>query len=384
MLCLLALAFAAPAQQVVQRHSPPYEVGVRLPSDGLYAGEESALTVRLTDVRSTDPVRGAAPVPGATLTATIDMPSMPGMPTYRESAHPESVPGEYGLRPTFPHGGEYRLRLAVTPASAASFTVEMDLPVRDATPAGQRASGPPPFRLELESVPARARAGEPVELRLRVRRRGGELVTAFERMHERLLHLILVRRDLGVFAHEHPELLPDGTFRLIHRFPTAGQYQVFADLAPLAAGNHVLQQSLRVDGPAPTPFSLRSATVEGQEPRQHDGTLVRLALSPAALPVGRETGIAFRLTGAARGEAVSDLEPYLGAMGHLILVHEDGTTFVHSHPDSRQAAAGRNGTVFFVARFPKPGRYRGWAQFQRRGKVLTSDFVFEAGEATTE
>ena len=73
----------------------------------------------------------------------------------------------------------------------------------------------------------------------------------------------------------------------------------------------------------------------------------------------------------------ANLEPYLGAMGHLILIHQDAVTFVHSHPDDR---AGSPGTLVFQARFPKPGVYRAWLQFQRAGRVFTSELRFEAAQ----
>jgi hypothetical protein len=57
-----------------------------------------------------------------------------------------------------------------------------------------------------------------------------------------------------------------------------------------------------------------------------------------------------------------------------MLVHEDGVTFVHSHPDE-------NGGLNFLSRFPKPGLYRGWLQFKRNGRVCTADFLFRAETA---
>jgi hypothetical protein len=79
------------------------------------------------------------------------------------------------------------------------------------------------------------------------------------------------------------------------------------------------------------------------------------------------------------GRPPPDLEPYLGALGHLMVVHQDGETFVHCHPDER-APATEPGVIRFLARFPKPGLYRGWGQFQRAGRVITTDFVLRAGE----
>ena len=102
-----------------------------------------------------------------------------------------------------------------------------------------------------------------------------------------------------------------------------------------------------------------------------DGVRVRLALDPAGTTARTNNVWTFALTDAS-GAYVS-LEPYLGAMGHLVLVNEDGSTYVHSHPDERGESA--TGRVSFLVRPPKPGLYRAWAQFQRDGRVLTSDFV---------
>src|SRR5205085_6913516 len=83
------------------------------------------------------------------------------------------------------------------------------------------------------------------------------------------------------------------------------------------------------------------------------------------------------------GAPITNIEPWLGAMAHLILIHEDGTTFVHSHPDEADPTNGKTGQITFLARFPKPGVYRGWLQFQRGGKVETAAFTITAGTVKT-
>ena len=88
------------------------------------------------------------------------------------------------------------------------------------------------------------------------------------------------------------------------------------------------------------------------------------------------------ITDTATGQSVTDLEQYLGAFGHLMIIHEDGQTVVHSHPAEDEAglAASRKGNVAFNARFPKPGVYKAWGQFQREGKVVTIPFVLKIGD----
>jgi hypothetical protein len=98
-----------------------------------------------------------------------------------------------------------------------------------------------------------------------------------------------------------------------------------------------------------------------------DGLKATLGFEPAAPMSGAQNTAILKVTDAAKGGAVTDLQPYLGAMGHMVLVHQDGTTYVHSHPDEALEGVGKDGTIPFLARFAKPGWYRCWAQVQRGG-----------------
>ena len=107
------------------------QVTLRLPPDGLYAREEMQIEFRVQDTSRPDPLTDFAPVIRATPEAVIEMPEMPGMPKFTETAHAEGVPGDYGIHPTFAHGGAYRLKLAIHPPAADAFTVEFPLEVLD-------------------------------------------------------------------------------------------------------------------------------------------------------------------------------------------------------------------------------------------------------------
>ena len=82
---------------------------------------------------------------------------------------------------------------------------------------------------------------------------------------------------------------------------------------------------------------------------------------------------------------VTDLQPYLGAAGHVVVMRADGSTFAHRHAETFDSA-GRPvlalpGTRFgpdldLHVRFDRPGAYRLWAQFELAdGTVVTAPFV---------
>jgi hypothetical protein len=356
---LLALPLLLAAGDLRQA-SGRFQVTLRLPPDGLYAREEMQIEFRVQDTSRPDPLSDFAPVIRASPEAVIEMPEMAGMPKFIETAHAEGVPGDYGIHPTFAHGGAYRLILTIHPPAADAFTVEFPLDVLD----GNERRKPQPSRFTLEVATARKpRAGEAVDLQIRVRDRDNAR-PAFEIVHEAPVHLVIVRRDLGVFAHEHPTAGDDGRFQTRYTFPSGGDYHLFADVAPKGAGSQILMARIHVAGAnsGPTPV---------QTPPD-----CAVELLTAVIPSGKTTSVAFRLrTGA--GEPVRDLEPYLGAAGHLMIVHEDAVTFVHSHPE--RDLEPQSGELRFLCRLPKPGVYRGWLQFRRFGRVQTAEFQIRAG-----
>ena len=351
--------------------SGDYEITVRLPPGGLYAGEESEIEFHLADMSQIDPVLGPTPVIRGNVEATISMPAMPGMPKFHEQAHGEGVPGDYGIHPTFAHGGEFRLSVNVKPLSGPAFAAQFPLPVQDAQTGKNRSKLAAAFRMDLNATPKSPKAGELADLQLTFRGRDStkEALTQFDLAHERLVHLVIVRDDLGTFAHLHPDMKPGGMFHVAYKFPSGGEYHLFADVAPKGAGSQILAAKIKVSGKAGERFNLQPNLVVPEQ----DGDLKILLKSSETIPAMKTVPITFSLKDAATGASPGGMEPYLGAQGHLLMVGQDGVTFVHAHPDEKSTPA----EVTFLARLPRPGLYRAWAQFQRNGQVRTASFVFK-------
>jgi hypothetical protein len=223
-------------------------------------------------------------------------------------------------------------------------------------------------RYSVEVTPASepVRAGIPAALHFRIKDPAGFDVRALQVVHEKRLHLMIVSHDLSRFDHVHPMPDRDGTFTLLYRFPTGGRYVLFHDFTPDSVGMQVVPVEIAVQGSPPAPVGL---VVDDDRPKRIDG--YEIALSHTPLTPDAECAMTFTLT--RRGKPVSDLEPFLGAMGHLVMISEDRSSYVHSHPLEQTATMGPS--VRFAVRFARTGTYKAWGQFQRRGRVLTVPFV---------
>jgi hypothetical protein len=84
-----------------------------------------------------------------------------------------------------------------------------------------------------------------------------------------------------------------------------------------------------------------------------------------------------------RGEErqpVGDLQPYLGAYGHLVAFHATDLRYLRVHP---QGGPGDGITtpgprIFFAVEVPTAGRYRLFLDLQHDGTVRTADFTVDA------
>jgi hypothetical protein len=200
----------------------------------------------------------------------------------------------------------------------------------------------------------------------------GAPVTAFDVEHDKRMHLIVVRRDTTGFQHIHPEMAPDGTWSVPLTVPAAGSYRAFADFTPTGGK----PTTLGVDLAAPGVFEpvthapSRTARVDGYTV-ELTGELLPGQASPVTLTVSR-------------GDApVTDLQPYLGAYGHLVALRQGDLAYLHVHPEGSPGdgvtAAGPQ--VRFVAQVPTAGGYRLFLDFQHNGVVRTAEFTVPTGPA---
>jgi hypothetical protein len=229
------------------------------------------------------------------------------------------------------------------------------------------------YGLDIEIDPAVLRPGQKGRVRFAVRDpRTQLLVRDFELVHERLFHLFVVSRDLEYFAHIHPELRPDGSLDVDLQLPRAGVYQMIADFLPVGGSPQLVQKSFVTAG-----YKGPLLDVPALAPDTADkivrGTRVKaIVAEPVA---GREQLITVEFEDATTGAPVTDLEPYLGAAGHLLLASADLAIVAHSHPVVELSSTGGGPRVVFQLLFPRAGAYRFWVQFQRRGEVMTASFT---------
>lgn len=361
-------------KQVTKVKFGPYEAELRLPDGGVYAGEEIDIEFRVVDTRQKDAVEeGFKGVGGIKATGLITMPSMPGMPDAVPEVHREGIPGDYGVVCYFPHGGDYRISLDLDIPGHGKEKIAFVIDVADERPVS---NAKPPFSLKVLTPNNSLQAGKPGELRMQVvENKTKKVQTAFDVAHEKEFHLLIASKDMHWFLHEHPEMQPDGTWSVPIKFPAGGSYWVYGDVAPKGKGSRVLIGRIDVKGGKPTwkaPWKPASKTVDS-------GLTGVFSNLGGAIPMGKSTTLQVKLFDSKTGMPATDTVPWLGAAGHLMIFHKDGQTVVHSHPkeDEENNALVKKGIVRFSGRFPKPGLYRAYAQFDWRGGIRTLGFTVE-------
>lgn len=222
---------------------------------------------------------------------------------------------------------------------------------------------------------------------------GRHIVRRYDLDMTKLMHLIVVSDDLRTFMHVHPVLGLDGHFRLRLHLPRAQFVHLFADGVPHGLGRQIFRFDVRA--------VLRSdAAVRRLPPAttHSQAGLFVATLSRDTIPIG-EAAI-YTLTVARDGKPASGLHPYLGAMGHGVLIGERDLSYMHVHamdammmqmmgtddcgdailtmiapvpPDTQVPP-----TVQFFLQAPRAGPYAFWYQFRAGNRDYVAPFVLTA------
>ena len=212
---------------------------------------------------------------------------------------------------------------------------------------------------------------------------GRALREGYELESEREMHLIVVRRDTATYEHLHPERGPDGSWAVDLELSAPGTYRAYADFK-VGGRQRTLATDLFVPGefrPEPLPAPRPTDSAEGFD----------VSLDAPELRAGRESEVTFEVS--RDGRPLEELEPYLGANGHLVALRRGDLAYLHVHPKSGEGHEGTPGEshgggkaesadahgneVAFAATFPTAGRYRLFMQFKSGGQVRTVAYTLE-------
>lgn len=302
-------------------------------------------------------------------------------------------------------------------------------------------------KLEFRTQPRPAIAGQPAVWWLKVLDSNSQPnhpipIREFAVVHEKTMHLVVVSKDLEWFAHIHPDYKDNGLFLIRPTLPRPGLYKLYADYTPQDGRQEVAQQEFAAevskDGIGTPVHAEEGADVKGAEAKSADakGAEAAAHLTPdeagadgwvhrlvAPLPDGEPLDEAAAQTRPAydvaltpvplttqslqhklvseqdtllhlrvhdlSGHDVTDLEPYLGVKGHMVILSASSNIYLHTHPlpddDVRQALStlhlspppAASSDAFFFIRFPKPGLYKLWAQFKHHDQILTAPIVIK-------
>lgn len=195
----------------------------------------------------------------------------------------------------------------------------------------------------------------------------GNAINNFDLNHEKKMHLIVVSKDLSYFDHIHPEYKAKGLFEIDTQFPAGGEYKLFADYVPTGGSATTKSNWIKVEGAAQpataiTPDSQLTRTVNGKT----------VTLSYDHLMAGMDVNLTFHIVDEKTKQPVTDLQPYLGAVGHVVILSADAEQYLHVHPTEEKA---KGPDAKFMTKFPASGVYKIWGQFQQNGQTFIVPFV---------
>jgi len=199
-------------------------------------------------------------------------------------------------------------------------------------------------------------SGPAQPFRFRLLGPGGRPVQRYDQLHERELHLIVVRRDMTGFQHLHPVRQPDDSWAATVDLPTGGTWRAFADFEPTGGpGQLTLGTDLQVTGAfepgtGPTAVSAPDPAVTVRFDRR--GDTIETVVLRAGVPI--------------------QPDPYLGARGHLVALRAGDLAYLHVHPE-----AGSGPPVRFTATLPTVGTYALFFDYQVDGTVRTATATTE-------
>lgn len=255
------------------------------------------------------------------------------------------------------------------------------------------------YDLKMRTIPEIVRAGEKTTVLLKAFRPGSDTpVTDFLWVHTKQWHFFVISQDMEFFEHIHPVMAPDGTWSIDVTLPKPGYYKTISDFFPGGGAAQLIARPLITMGYNRDLVADSAHLIPDTIPvtKSLVDLTVDVSFDPPTFVAGALCRINFHLTDTVTKQPVTDLQTYLGAFGHALMMSEDMVDYVHVHPLNILLGSDEDGAppIFLIppdadldkirggpdvtleAVLPRVGRYRVWMQMQRHDQLHTFVVTF--------
>lgn len=184
------------------------------------------------------------------------------------------------------------------------------------------------------------------------------------------MQMVVVSNDLRFFDLVQASYKNNQFIEVKPKFPAPGEYTVFSDYNPNGEKEQVSVEKVSIPGEIPFPTELESYS----KTKTFADTKIDLKLSEPNIKAGKKVTLKFDLKQAKNNKPIKDLKPNLGQKANLVVIKSSSSLEETDYIDTETVNKSPNSQVHFTTKFPQPGTYKLWLQFNRNGKVKTADF----------
>lgn len=212
-------------------------------------------------------------------------------------------------------------------------------------------------------TPQTIETGKMTQLSIAITKNGKNV--ALEVVHEKKIHMLVVNEELTWFDHIHPTEQADGNYTVTETFPYSGKYILFTDFKTSHSSATGNKQEIKVAGNV----TAKPDATKNKWVSKVDGYTVTL-VNGNDFKTNRPQYIDISIEKDGKFITGKDIQQYLGAVAHVVVIGKADKDFLHIHPTSNEKYP-----IHGETRFEKAGVYRMWVQFQIDEKVHTADFT---------
>lgn len=184
----------------------------------------------------------------------------------------------------------------------------------------------------------------------------GLKVTDLEVVHDKIMHVVLVRNDLKYFDHIHPAKNENDTFSVDYSFYAPDNYRIWVDFT-LDGMQHIVDFDINVPG----------STINAQENNLDD---IKIFMTPIdKIKTGEKVNLEFVVTDK-NSNQLPIKEKFLAANAHMVIIDEALDEFGHTHDEDMN----EDNKLSFEYSFIKSGLHKLWVQFSVNNTVQTREF----------